>query len=77
MKIVVAMDEDGHFMVAPFYHKEKVIKLIGKIQGGDFVANMYISEKLFCDTYDSYSQAEWEDFLSRIVQRGTLEIVDL
>jgi len=77
MKVVVAMDEDGHFMVAPYYDKEKVIKLVDRIHGGDFVANMYASDKLFCDSFDSSSIAEWDDFLARITQRGTFEIVEL
>jgi hypothetical protein len=77
MKIVVAMDGDGHFMAAPFHDREKVIHIIDEIQDGDFVANMDAGDKLGYENYKYSKAEEWRDFLYGIQQRGTIEIIEL
>jgi hypothetical protein len=77
MKIVVAMDGDGHFMAAPYTDKVKIKELIGNIQDGDFVANMDQDAK---DTYESnypISDSDWRTFIYGLEQRGTLEIIEI
>jgi hypothetical protein len=76
MKIVVAMDGDGHFMASPLTDREKVSTIIEEIQDGDFLANMdgddvAIFENPLCNS------TQWTNFVKSIEQRGTLEIVEL
>lgn len=77
MKIVVAMDGDGHFMVAPAHEKEKVKNLIGKIHDGDFVANMNKENKEIYESNYPISDSDWRQLIYGLEQRGTMEIVEL
>lgn len=82
MKIVVAVNGDGHFMAASLYDREKVEKIIGDLQDGDFVANMSEEEKIVYDNiiYENpapVSNITWRDFVYGLQQRGTIEIIEL
>jgi hypothetical protein len=77
MKIVVAMDGDGHFMAAPYMDREKVTDLIDKIQDGDFVANMNQEYKIIYEDPAPLSTLEWRNLIYGLQQRGTLEIIEI
>lgn len=77
MKIVVSYNNDGHFMAAPVNDKDKVIKIIGDIQDGDFVANMDEDDELLYHDYQKLSDNEWRDFIYGLQQRGIMEIIEL
>jgi uncharacterized protein YlbG (UPF0298 family) len=77
MKIIVAMDGDGHFMVAPYTDKEKVKDLINKIQYGDFVANMDPKYRNIFESNYSISDSDWGELIYGLKQRGTMEIIEL
>jgi hypothetical protein len=77
MKIVVAMDGDGHFMASPYTDREKVTDIINKIQDGDFVANMDPESKEIFEDKLSTSDFEWKNLIYGLEQRGTLEIIEI
>jgi hypothetical protein len=77
MKLVVGVDGDGHFMVAPYTDKEKVTKLIYELQDGDFVANMDDEDKDVLDQSYPISDNQWRDLIHGLEQRGTMEIVEI
>lgn len=77
MKIVVAMDGDGHFMAAPYTDKEKIKLLITKIQDGDFVANMDDEDKNILESNYPISDSDWRKLIYDLEQRGTMEIIEL
>jgi hypothetical protein len=77
MKIIIAMDGDGHFMAAPLMDREKVSKIIEKIQDGDFVANMDEDDLIVFNYPAPVDTIEWRNLIQRLEQRGTLEIFEL
>jgi len=77
MKLVVAMDGDGHFMAAPYTDKEKVRNLIDKIQDGDFVANMDDEYKNILESNYPVSDSDWRQLIYGLEQRGTMEIIEI
>jgi len=77
MKLVVAMDGDGHFMAAPYTDREKITDMIYKIQDGDFVANMDPEAKEIFEDKLSTSDFEWKNLIYGLEQRGTLEIIEI
>jgi len=77
MKLVVAMDGDGHFMAAPYTDREKITDMIYKIQDGDFIANMDSESKEIFEDKLSTSDFEWKNLIYGLEQRGTMEIVEI
>lgn len=77
MKVVVGVDNDGHFMVAPLTDREKVSQLIEKLAEGDFVANMDEDDLIVFYYPAPVGVIEWRDLISRLEQRGTMEIIEL
>lgn len=77
MKLVVAMDSDGHFIAAPYTDRDKVSELIEKIQDGDFIANMQDRYKNIYNNPAPVSTFEWRELIYGIEQRGTLEIIEI
>lgn len=71
------MDGDGHFMVAPYTDKEKIKDLIGKIQDGDFVANMDPKDRNIFESNYPISDSDWRQLIYDLEQRGTMEIIEL
>ena len=78
MKTVVAMDSDGHFMVANLENREGVLALIKNIFDGDYLTNMLDNDELeipIKDDLGDYCCQKWPEFVEQFVQRSILEIV--
>jgi hypothetical protein len=84
LKLVVIMDEDGHFEACPWYDRHRVIKLLRKIPDAwenveidisDFDASQ--EQHITNEEAISYSDKDFENFVHRFVQRGQCEIVDM
>lgn len=78
MKIVILLDDDGHFQASPLQNKFEVFKMIkDDLQGGDAWANGRDEVELNEVNYASATDEEFEAFVCHFVQRGLLEIATL
>lgn len=82
MKYSVALDNDGHFMLAKLSDRKKVISNLKKLDDGDYWANEaegYMEE--IDVTGESglliIAENKWNEFVGGFVQRGTMEIVEI
>lgn len=73
MKIVVALDGDGHFTAAPIEERKKVVEsVLMKIHDGD-----YFRDINDVDDYMSLNDEEWLNYLGNFTQRGTCNILTI
>lgn len=80
-KICVALDADGHFMLANLLDRKEVIKLLKEIHDGDYWANEAKGYMKEIDvTGESglliINEQAWLKFVNSFVQRATMEIKD-
>ena len=73
MKILTAIDGDGHFKISPITDKQKSLEVLKSISDGDYFNN--ISRDCEMPNINECSNKEWEDYLYNFVQRGTCEII--
>jgi len=76
-RFLVCVDGDGHFHVVNAANREKVIRVLKKIEDGDYFKNEIAdSDK---DEHQLYelNNKQWMEFLCNIQSRGRMEIVDL
>jgi hypothetical protein len=81
MKVVVAMDGDGHYNVAKLFDREKAKKVLLKAQDGcyydDVINDMPREDYENFENHKFTNDIEWDRLIRFFVQRGTFEIVDL
>lgn len=76
MKFCCFLDEDGHFRLTSLNEKEKTLKTLKDVDGGDTFVN--ITEMDGLQTPDlNCSTKDWEDYLTSFTARGRFEIVQL
>lgn len=82
MKVVVTMNEDGHFSASLTSERENCIYILKRIFDGEFFEDRY-EDALdavgdVCTNYDDLFDCpleRFEEFLYQFEQRGTFEIV--
>lgn len=75
MKVIVAMDGDGHFRAAQITNRKESLEVIQSISDGEYFDDV-------CDMEDlkkpqEIDDANWESYLINFVQRGTCEILNI
>jgi hypothetical protein len=77
-KLVVMLDQNGHFQVASLSDKFEVFKMIKEdLQGGDAWANEKDNVELNELNYASATDLDFETFVCHFCQRGQMEIVKI
>ena len=81
-KYSVALDGDGHFMLAKLTDRSEVIKNLKQIHDGDYWANDaddYMDEIGVSNENEllSLDEDKWVSFVSDFIQRGTMEIIEI
>lgn len=82
MKICVILDSDGHFGVSNLIKREETIKVLKDIHDGDYWNDLSDD---FIKAVGAKNEAEllmidddkWEAFVTKFVQRGTIEIKEI
>lgn len=77
MKIVVCLDNDGHFRAALLSDKLKVFNMIKEHEDGDAWENEKDEVELNELNFSTSTDEEFLIFVTHFVQRGSLEIVTL
>ena len=78
MKVAVAIDNDGHFLVKHIEDREGVLELLHEIHDGDYFADVVRDYNIrFKPDLKQYSPSEWESIIYTFVERGTMEIIKL
>lgn len=81
MKVAVAMDEDGHFMVSNIVDRKNTINLLKQISGGDTWSNDAEDNLENCDLKESDLYecpiGRFEQFVYQFQCRGRIEIIEL
>lgn len=82
IKLVVLMDEDAHFRVAPWYDRKRVIEALRSSpdewenamwDSGDYSEQKNVTDEEIME----YNEEDFEDFVHRFTHRGRCEIVNL
>jgi hypothetical protein len=78
MKILVGLDNDGHFNAALLKNKDETLKIIKTIGDGDCFEEI-IGEYGTKSLEEALTGTDdvWESFVENFLQRGTLEIVEI
>ena len=78
MKLLVAMDGDGHFNVAHPSDRKSVINLLERIHGGDYYYDIISDNQLKLPSdLSTMCCQDWDSFIQNFTQRGTLEYVEI
>jgi hypothetical protein len=78
MKVVVALNSDGHYMVELIENREGVIELLHNISDGDYFIDVVKDYGIkFKANINEYSDESWESILYTFVQRGIMEIIKI
>jgi len=78
MKILTIIDGDGHFHASHPTDRPATLKMIQKIQDGDYFYSIINDDgiKIKSDLSE-YCCKDWRDLIDRFIQRGALEYVTL
>ena len=79
MKLIVGMDDDGHFFAVPTTDRDRVWEILTEeLRGGDTWAN----RSDFCDeeysdnlNYKAMTEEAWLEMIESFEQRGQMEII--
>jgi hypothetical protein len=78
MKLLVAMDGDGHFIIAHPTDRTAVLKLLESIEYGDYYNNIINDYNLHIKPdLSKYCCKAWDDIINHFIQRGVLEYVSV
>jgi hypothetical protein len=78
MKLLVAMDGDGHFMLSHPTDRKATLNLLQKIQNGDYFYNIITDNNLYIKSdLSSYCCQTWDEIIGHFIQRGSLEYVEV
>jgi len=76
-RFVVCVDGNGHFHVVNASNRERVIRVLKKIEDGDFWTNE--AESYYGDDNKLFeiTNRKWFEFLTSLQTRGRMEVVDI
>ena len=78
MKILVTMDNSGHFNAAHPSDRNNTIELIKTIEDGEYFENISNDYDLNLPSdLSTMCCQDWDDFIQNFTQRGTLEYVQI
>lgn len=81
MKIVVTLDEDGHFITARIDDRKSTFNLLRSIDDGDYYEEECDIQDIPCynsaPSFKTLDDTKWIYYLNNFVKRGTFEILDI
>ena len=82
MKVMIIMNDDGHFSAADCNDRQAIVELFDELEGGwdyieDIVEELDDHEKELWNQRANISQDVYVDLLRNFEQRGMLEIIEL
>jgi len=75
MKVVVCLDNDGHFQAARLDDKETSLEVLKSVDDGQWFDDKK-DDNEFPEDYSKLSDEDWDSLMQDFVQRGTFEIVE-
>lgn len=80
MKVVVNLDEDGHFQVARVTERDDAWLILKSISWGQFYEDQcadYSIDMIEQEDIHEFSDSAWEDYLRNFETRGQFEILEI
>jgi hypothetical protein len=77
IKIVIAMDGDGHFQAALRNNRHEVIEVLKSAQDGQYYDDVVEDYELNMKDPWHLKLDEWSEVVDKFIQRGTIEVIEI